>query len=348
MNILVIGKGGREHAIVRSLQCSPSAEKIYYFPGREGFKTKNFSEKPSHKNLNPFFPVKPAQSLLDTENSKKPSPLNNEKNSKSADQNLSSAESLIPLMKEKNIQLVIIGPEKELVCGWGDVFRSQGFKVFGPGQKASMLEGSKIFSKKFMESAGVPTARHFVVEGVKQTLESAVQFSPPYVLKADGLCAGKGVFICQNLKELKEKAKKLFEEKIFGPAGEKALLEEFQNGHELSLFILTNGKESTALPLAQDYKKLKEKSRGPNTGGMGAVAPKIISPLLMEKIQNKIVQPTLLQIQKQNLFYRGVLYIGLMIVEDEPFVLEYNVRFGDPECQALLPLIKEDTAKNIL
>ena len=300
MNILVIGSGGREHAIIHALLLSSNVKKVYCLPGREGFGVEQLA--PSWSS--------------DT----------------------------IDLMKKKQIDLVIIGPEKELTEGVSDLLREKGFLVFGPSKKASFLEGSKIFAKNFMSQAQIPTARFEIVQSVSQTLKKAEEFSPPYVLKADGLCAGKGVFICQNKQELQDNAEKLFVKKIFGKAGEKALREEFQKGYELSIFILTNGKEYEILPLAQDYKKLKEKDFGPNTGGMGAFAPFEIPLTLMKKIEDQIIKSSINEIKNQNLFYRGVLYIGLMIVEDKPFVLEYNVRFGDPECQVILPLLKEDAA----
>ena len=301
MNVLVIGKGGREHALVQSMKKFSSC---YCFPGREGFGARLFQT--SH---------------------------------------VSSAEDLIPEMKEKQIDLVVIGPEAELSQGWSDVFRSHHFSVFGPSREASQMEASKIFAKEFMERARIPTARYVVVQSTKETLEQAKNFSPPYVLKADGLAAGKGVFICPHEKSLKEKAQKIFEEKMFGKAGEKALLEEFQEGRELSVFILTNGEDYRVLPLAQDYKKLLEGGKGLNTGGMGAIAPISIEPKTWRQIEENILKPTVQQIKKDGLFYRGVLYAGLILTSHEVKVLEYNVRFGDPECQAVLPLLDMNTSE---
>ena len=311
MNFLVVGKGGREHAIIHALKQSPSVDQVFCFPGREGF----FVPKLSLKKL-----------------------PHSSQNSKTED----TLQQLIPVIQEKNIQCVIIGPEQELVEGWSDKLRSQKVAVFGPSQKAAQLEGSKIFAKKFMEKAGVPTSSYSIVESLAETLEKSKHFQSPYVLKADGLAGGKGVFICKNQEELKINAEKIFEKKMFGEAGRKALLEEFQKGYELSVFILTNGKEYCTLPLAQDYKKLKNENLGPNTGGMGATAPIHVSQDLMNDIHKNILQPTIQQIQQQNLFYRGVLYVGLMVTDTGPKVLEYNVRFGDPECQVLLPLLKGD------
>ena len=307
VNVFVIGKGGREHAIIESLKKSDSADQIYSYPGREGFDVERLKFDSKSNDLSP--------------------------------------EDFISPMKKKNIDLIIIGPEQELANGWSDVFRENGFLVFGPSQKASQLEASKIFSKQFMKSANIPSAPYQIVESVSQTIQSAQKFSPPYVLKADGLCAGKGVFICSTKEELKQKAEQLFDQKIFGESGRKALLEKFQKGRELSIFIFTNGQSYITLPVAQDYKKLNEENKGPNTGGMGAICPIDVDASLMQKIDEKILKPTISAVQKQNLFYRGVLYVGLIIVEDEPLVLEYNVRFGDPECQTLLPLIEGDAAQ---
>ena len=301
MNILVVGKGGREHAIVRAVQKFSSC---YCFPGREGFGVDSL--KTSH---------------------------------------VDKAEDLVFEMKKKKINLVVIGPEAELSWGWSDVFRSHHFSVFGPSRQAAQLESSKIFAKNFMKKAGIPTARYFVVQSVKEVLKQAQKFSPPYVLKADGLAGGKGVFICPHEASLKEQAQKIFEKKIFGSAGEKALLEEFQEGKELSVFILTNGKDYRILPLAQDYKKHLDGGKGPNTGGMGAVAPLRIDSSVWKEIEENVLKPTVKQIEKDRLFYRGVLYAGLIRTAQGIKVLEYNVRFGDPECQVLFPLLDMNPAK---
>jgi phosphoribosylamine--glycine ligase len=214
--------------------------------------------------------------------------------------------------------------------------------VVGPSQIAAQLEGSKIFAKDFMREAGVPTAASEVVEDVAGTLKAAQKYQPPYVLKADGLAAGKGVFVCATLAELKSSAEFLFEQKGLGLAGRKALLEQFQEGYELSYLILTNGSESQALPIAQDHKRLRDGDEGPNTGGMGVVGPVKISDELRAEIESKIVQPTLRHLQGGGLLYRGVLYIGLMITPNGPTVIEYNVRFGDPETQVIMPLLDGD------
>ncbi len=308
MNVLVLGKGGREQAIVRALAQSSSIQTIFALPGRTGF-------EPEAVCLPNW--------LLEKEKMKE-------------------------LVKAKSIKLVVIGPEKELMEGWSDFFRSLNVLVFGPSREAARLESSKLFAKHFMHSSGIPTSDFEEVNSVESALSICSRFGFPVVLKADGLAGGKGVFICRSKSELKEYACLLFEKKIFGPAGEKALLEVFQKGEELSVFVLTNGTDYTVLPFARDYKKLKDNNQGPNTGGMGAFAPYLIAPDLQQKIMEKVVQPSIKGIGKNNLDYRGVLYIGLMIVENNPFVLEYNVRFGDPEAQVLLPLLEGNWAEIFL
>ena len=308
MNVLVLGKGGREQALVRALASSPRVQQVFALPGRSGFEP---------------------QAVCLTNQALEKEPLKE-------------------LIKTKNIKLIVIGPEKELAEGWSDFFRSFGILVFGPSQQAAQLESSKLFAKHFMSSSGISTSEFEEVDSAENVLTVSNQFEFPVVLKADGLAAGKGVFICHNKKELEESARLLFEKKIFGPAGEKALLEVFQRGEELSVFVLTNGSDYKILPFARDYKKLKENNQGLNTGGMGAFAPQIISSDLQKSIEEKIVQPSIEGLRNNNLFYRGVLYIGLMIVDQEPFILEYNVRFGDPEAQVLLPLLKGDWAEVFL
>lgn len=305
MNILVIGSGGREHAVVKSLSESPSAPKIYCAPGNAG--------------------IAAVATLLRLDVKK-----HNE---------------VILACKENKIDLVFIGPEDPLVDGLADSLRDSGILVFGPSKAAARLEGSKIFAKEFMKKAGVPTAKAVQVSSVEETLKQAESFSAPYILKADGLAAGKGVFICKTLAELRLASQHLFELKNLGAAGETALLEQNLPGYELSFLILTDGENYSPLPLAQDHKRLLNDDKGPNTGGMGTVAPMPISEELYQKIISKVVEPSVKQIKKEGFIYRGVLFIGIMVVENEPYALEYNVRFGDPETQVILPLIKEDLAK---
>lgn len=308
MKALVVGKGGREHALARALKLSPSVTEVHAIPGSDGMSREalcHAKDTRDHKAMTDF-------------------------------------------ALQKNIDLVVIGPEVELAEGLSDAFRSAGIAVFGPSRDAAQLEASKIFSKKFMEQAGVPTAKAVVVTSVQEVLSAQSQFTPPYVLKADGLAAGKGVFICATLNELKEAAELIFDKQILGQAGSKALLEQSLKGWELSYLCVTNGSEYQALPLAQDHKRLLTGDHGPNTGGMGVVAPIQIDTELDTVIREKVLLPTLKALTGMGLLYRGVLYVGLMITEQGPMTLEYNVRFGDPEAQALLPLYLGDFAQMAL
>lgn len=304
MNYLVIGQGGREHALVRALKSSNQVNEIHVIPGNPGMEREVFCHNLDWKNF----------------------------------------ESITHFCKTHRIDVVIIGPEDPLVLGLSDALRDNGLLVVGPSQAAARLEGSKVFAKEFMLENKVATARAVTVRSVSETLEAAKTFSPPYVLKADGLAAGKGVVLCDTLEKLENTATQFFNEKLFGAASEKALLEEYLPGYELSLLVLTNGSEAQLLPLAQDHKQLMDGDHGPNTGGMGTVAPLFISSSLLSRIQKEVVEPTLRGLQQRGLFYRGVIFLGLMITEKGPQLLEYNCRFGDPETQVVLPLLNGDWA----
>ncbi len=308
MRVVVVGSGGREHALVRALKHSPSVTEVHALPGSAGM-----SQEALCHNIDPM-----------------------------------DQDAVLAYVKRAAVDLVVIGPEVYLARGLADQLRAQGVFVFGPNQEAARLEASKVFAKEFMMEAQVPTARYHVVVSVEETLKAAESFAPPYVLKADGLAAGKGVFICKDLVELKLEAENLFVKKTLGAAGEKALLEEFQPGAELSFLVLTNGHDFRALPLAQDHKRLKNKDQGPNTGGMGVVAPLQISEELRTVIEEQLVRPSIQQIERKGLMYRGLLYVGVIFSESGPKVLEYNVRFGDPEAQALLPLLNGDWGQTLL
>lgn len=300
MNVLVIGGGGREHAIIKALSEDKKASKLHLLPGRSS--------------------IREAEGV--------PARLLKEKSA------------LAHYIREKQIELVVIGPEQPLVEGIGDFLRTEGVAVFGPSAKAAQLEGSKIFAKKFMQSLNIPTAPYCIVSSVSETLQMCEKFAPPYVLKADGLAGGKGVFICRNKKELEEKAGLIFEKKLFANSGNKALLENFQKGREISIFLLINGSEYFLLPVVRDYKRLYDGQEGPNTGGMGAIAPIPLPQDIISNIKLSVIDPTVKGLKEKGYDYRGVLYIGLMLYEKEAAVLEYNVRFGDPEAQVLLPLLK--------
>ncbi len=300
MNILVLGNGGRESAIIRELLCSKKTKEIHVLP-----ENKAFHEKVKTKNIL-----------------------------------LHQHKEILNYTKGNKIDLVIVGPEKPLVEGLSDLLRAQGVSVFGPSQKGAMLEGSKIFCKEFLKKAGVPTAEYREIQDFEDLCERAKKFQKPWVVKADGLASGKGVFICKTQKELERAGQELFHEKILGE--QKVFLEEHIEGRELSYLVLTNGYAFEALPIAQDHKRIFDEDKGPNTGGMGAVAPLKISDFLDKKIREEIVAPVVEELSKGEIGYRGVLYFGLMIQNDKPYVLEINVRFGDPEAQVILPLLDGD------
>lgn len=302
MQVLVLGSGGREHAIVRALQHSPSVKSIHVNPGSSAMALEAV--------VHAF--------------------------------DLSNKSVWAQFLKSNPMDLVVVGPEVYLAQGVSDLLRKMGVLVFGPSQDAAQLEASKIFAKKFMDQASVPTAKWVEVSSVEETMTASMEFQSPYVLKADGLAAGKGVFICKDKNELHAAAVNLFDKNTLGDAGRTAILEQSLQGEEISYLILTNGETFTTLPLAQDHKRLLDNDQGPNTGGMGVIAPVAMDAKLRETVHEKIVEPTLKEIRGRGLLYRGVLYIGLMITEDGPYVLEYNVRFGDPEAQVLLPLLDAD------
>lgn len=303
MNILVIGKGGREHALAKALQQSKTVNSVYVLPGNEAID----SEIPCILNISS-----------------------------------EDFEKVYEVVKEKSIDLVIVGPEKELVSGMVDFMEERSIPIVGPKKEMAQLEGSKIFAKDFMKSAGVPTAFYKLVSSSSEVNSHISSFQPPYVLKADGLCGGKGVFICKDEKELSQASHLFFEKKIFGSSGERALLEAYQEGWELSYLILTDGKKYEKLLLSQDHKPLLEGNKGSNTGGMGVVCPLKLDDSLDQKISKEILDPLMKEMKKRGADYKGVLYLGLMITEEGPQVLEFNVRFGDPEAQAILPLFSGD------
>lgn len=302
MKVLVLGQGGREHAIIHALSRSPSVHEIHVAPGNDGMERLCL--------CHPF--------------------------------DWKETEKIIQFCLKSEIDYVIIGPEDPLVDGLADKLRERGILVVGPSGQGARLEGSKIFCKNFLNEAKIPTAKSKTVHTVIATMEAANSFTPPYVLKADGLAAGKGVLICHTLEQLRSGAQDFFEKQTLGLAGTSALLEQFTPGWELSYLIFTNGVDFQALPIAQDYKRLLDQDQGPNTGGMGTIAPLKIDEDLQKKIDSTIVKPCLENLQKHGILYRGILFFGLMITPEGPSLLEINCRFGDPETQVLLPLIAND------
>ncbi|HVK61700.1 MAG TPA: hypothetical protein VM432_09130, partial [Bdellovibrionales bacterium] len=269
MRVLVIGQGGREHAIVRALRLSPSVSEVHALPWSDAIAQEAKCHKIDWKDFG----------------------------------------AVSDLVRHEGIQLVVIGPEAPLDAGLSDHLRNQGVAVFGPSKAAARLESSKIYSKKFMIEAGVPTARAEVVSSVDALMKAAKRFAPPYVLKVDGLAAGKGVIICKTELELTDAGRSVFEDHAFGAAGTEALLEEFSPGYEISYLVLTDGERFEPFVLAQDHKRIGDGDVGPNTGGMGTVAPVQIDSELRARIDRTIVAPTIAHMKKNDLVYRGVLYV---------------------------------------
>ena len=307
MKVGIIGSGGREHAICNSLKNSSKITEIFCFPGNAG--TENIA-----KNI-----------IL----------------------NLDNFENLKNFIFEKEIDLIIVGPEKPLVDGLVDYLEQFNINVFGPNKIASQLEGSKIFTKQICEKFNIPTAKF----GIFQNKNDAKQFlkntNYPTVIKADNLASGKGVYICGNEKESNIAINEIFDGK-FGDATN-LLIEEFLEGEEMSFFIISDGLNFKSFETAQDHKRVLEGDKGKNTGGMGAYSPsRLINEEMENKIINKIIKPTLKGLSELGTDYKGFLYAGLMIVNNEPFLIEYNVRMGDPECQTILPKLKTDLTEVFL
>jgi len=301
MIICVIGSGGREHAICKMISLSPKVSKLYCIPGNAG--TQQLAE-----NIN---------------------------------LNIDNFEKILKFLKDSKVDLVIIGPEKPLVNGIVDYLENNNIKVFGPKKISSQLEGSKTFTKNICKKYNIPTANFGIFEKKENTLNFLKNSKFPIVIKADGLAAGKGVYISKNFSEAIEAVNEIFDGK-FGKA-EKILVEEFLNGEEMSFFIICDGKNFKLFKTAQDHKRVNEGDEGKNTGGMGAYSPSgLINKNLENKIIEKIILPTLKAIEEMGEKYKGFLYAGLMILDNEPFLIEYNVRMGDPECQTILPLLKTD------
>jgi phosphoribosylamine--glycine ligase len=255
--------------------------------------------------------------------------------------NLEDFNELKKFIIQNNIDLVVVGPEKPLVDGIVDFLEENNIKVFGPNKIASQLEGSKIFTKNLCEKYNIPTAKFGVFENLQDAEIFTNKAKYPLVIKADGLASGKGVFICDNTNEAKTAIKEVFDGK-FGKA-KNILIEEFLKGEEMSFFVITDGKTIKNFETAQDHKRVSEGDKGKNTGGMGAYSPsRLINKDLEAKILNKIILPTIKGLNDINTVYKGFLYVGLMVVNNEPYLIEYNVRMGDPECQTILPKLETD------
>lgn len=302
MNILLIGSGGREHALAWKIAQSPSCNKLFVAPGNPGI-------------------AEIAQIVP-----------------------LADHDAILEFCKSQHIDLIIVGPEAPLVAGLGDQLRAAGFCVFGPNQAAAQLEGSKAFTKSICDKAAIPTAAYVHLHDKESALAALDNFNIPVVIKADGLAAGKGVIIAQTLEQAQDAIEDMFGGG-FGDAGAQVVIEEFMSGEEASFFALTDGKNIIRFGSAQDHKCVGEGDTGPNTGGMGAYSPApIVSAAMEDRVMDAIIKPTVKAMADNGMPYNGVLYAGLMLTADGPKLIEYNCRFGDPECQVLMMRYQGDLA----
>ena len=254
---------------------------------------------------------------------------------------ISDFSQLADFAEENSIDLTIVGPEGPLVEGVVDIFESRGLRIFGPTAKAAQLEGSKIFMKNFLARHNVPTAHYIETNSLQDAYGFIETLQAPIVVKADGLCGGKGVIIANSQEEAKKASGEMLSGSSFGQSGTSIVVEEFLDGYELSVFAICDGEDYVVLPAAQDHKRLLNNDEGPNTGGMGAYAPTpLVNDEIYKKLDERVIIPTLEGMKSEGMPFKGVLFIGVMVVDDEPIILEYNVRFGDPECEELMPLLK--------
>ena len=315
MNILIIGSGGREHTLSWKVKQSKSCDNLFITPGNAGT-----AKIGNNVNLDP-----------------------------------NNFEEIKVFTIENNIGLVIVGPEEPLVNGIVDYFNTdpdlKETKIFGPSKVGAQLEGSKDFSKNFMFRNDIPCGKSktFNTENIDEGYKFLESISAPYVLKADGLAAGKGVLILENLEEAKKELHEMLVNKKFGDASQSVLVEEFLDGIEVSVFFITDGKDYVLLPEAKDYKRIGDDDKGPNTGGMGAVSPvKFVDDKFIKKVKKEIIDKTIKGLRSENIEYKGFVFAGLMNVDGDPYVIEYNVRMGDPETQVVIPRLKNDLVDIIL
>lgn len=259
---------------------------------------------------------------------------------------ISEYEALADFVEKSGIDLTIVGPEAPLVGGIVDIFQDRGLTIFGPTAQAAQLEGSKIFMKNFLARHNVPTAQYIETNSLKEANAFIQTLDAPIVVKADGLCGGKGVIIAQSHDEANKAVEDMLSGNSFGEAGTRVVVEEFLDGYELSVFAVCDGKDYVVLPAAQDHKRLLNGDKGPNTGGMGAYAPTpLVNDAIYAKLDERVIKPTLKGMEAEGMPFTGVLFIGVMVVKGEPIILEYNVRFGDPECEELMPLLKSPASE---
>ena len=305
MNILILGSGGREYSIGLALSKEIEKHNITFCPGNGA--TNRLGLNIDIKDYN----------------------------------------QLVIWAKDNNIDLTIVGPEKPLVDGVVDIFKKNGLTIFGPSAKASQLEGSKVYMKNILKKYNIPTAKFIETSSQdKANIFIDNMLKTPIVVKADGLCGGKGVIIASSKDEAKDAVKNMLNGKSFGDAGNSVIVEGFLDGYELSVFAICDGDNYVVLPAAQDHKRIGDGDTGPNTGGMGAYAPTpLVDDDIYKKIEDRVIKPTLDGMKLENAPFEGVLFIGVMVVNNEPIILEYNVRFGDPECEILIPLMKSNVSE---
>lgn len=308
MKVLVIGRGGREHCLARSLAESDSVERVFWTPGN-GASTETVE--------NPGIPE-------------------------------NDFDALAGFVRGQGVDLAVVGPEAPLVAGIADRFREEGLTVFGPSAAGARIEGSKLFAKQLMQGGSIPTAAYRKFTRVEEAVEHMSRSEPPFVIKADGLAAGKGVSIVRSVEEGREMLRLMLEERVFGESGSTVVVEEYLSGEEATMLALCDGERVIPLISSQDHKQVFDGDTGPNTGGMGAIAPApVVTPKIMGRVVERILLPLVEQLREAGIHYRGIIYAGLMVSEGQPRVVEFNCRFGDPEAEAVIPLLESDLGETL-